>query len=157
MNEAMILIKKLLLAIFLTFILFLYSCAKEESELSSVPDRRVEININTRIDNNFDNPFTSKKYYSGTNGILYAGYGGVLIISNADASWLYAYDLCCPKEVPFINELKVMDNLIQAKCPKCGSVYNIGNGTGKVESKPSEEGLKKYAVFKDGIYFRVRN
>lgn len=140
----------------ITVISLLSACAKEESQNSTVPTKLVEININITLEHQFQNPFYSKKYYNNTGTVKYAGYGGVLAISNAEASWIYAYDLCCPHEAPLINEIEVISSL-QAQCPKCKSIYQIADGTGRVTSGPSTERLRSYRVIKDGSFFRIRN
>ena len=140
----------------ITVISLLSACAKEESQNSTVPTKLVEININITLEHQFQNPFYSKKYYNNTGTVKYAGYGGVLAISNAEASWIYAYDLCCPHEAPLINEIEVISSL-QAQCPKCKSIYQIADGTGRVTSGPSTERLRSYRIMKDGSFFRIRN
>lgn len=136
--------------------ILLWGCAKEEDGNNNVPVKQVEININILLENQFNNPFHSKRYYNNTNGVIFAGYAGVLAISNVDASWIYAYDLCCPYEAPQINQITVISSL-QAQCPKCKSVYQIGDGTGKPTSGPSSQRLRAYRVIKDGSFFRIRN
>lgn len=140
----------------ITVISLLSACAKEEGRDSTIPTRLVEVNINITLEHQFQNPFYSKKYYNNTGTVKYAGYGGVLAISNAEASWIYAYDLCCPHEAPLINEIEVISSL-QAQCPKCKSIYQIADGTGRVTSGPSTERLRSYRVMKDGSFFRIRN
>lgn len=136
----------------LSVILILWGCAKEENVSSSVPYRQVEININTTLENSFDNPYYTKIYSS-------AGYAGVIVISyyasGVDLS-LAAFDLCCPYEAPAKNVLEKI-NTLQLQCPKCKSVYNIGDGSGRYESGPTTERLRKYYVNKDGTMYRIRN
>lgn len=131
-------------------VVFFSACAQEENRNSSVPFARVEIDIQTQIENEFNNPFYSKKYANW-------GYAGVIAISNAEASWIYAYDMCCPREVPLKNEVEVLSNRLHAQCPKCKTVYNIADGTGKVISGPGSERLKTYRVIREGYLFRIRN
>lgn len=142
--------------VIIAVISLLSACAKEESQNSTIPARQVLVDINIILENQFQNPFYTKKYYNNTGTVKYAGYAGVLAISNADASWIYAYDLCCPHEAPLINEIEVISSL-QAQCPKCKSIYQIADGTGKVTSGPSTERLRSYKVMKDGSFFRIRN
>lgn len=133
------------------------SCAKEESQATNIPYRRVEININTKIEHDFDNSFYSKKYYPNKGTVFYGGYVGVLVISNADASRLFAYELCCPNEAPEKNELQLTKSGIKLKCPKCKSEFNLADGRGKVESGPATQGLKRYSVIREGDLYRIRN
>lgn len=138
----------------------LVSCAKEETYTSRVPNATVDIEINLLLEHNFNNALYVKKYYSGQNGIAYAGYAGVMAITNEDASWLYAYDLCCPYEAPEKNEVQ-MSGSLKAKCPRCGSVFDLMNG-GRAESGPAtqiEEArrLKNYSVLRNTNYYRIYN
>ncbi len=134
----------------------LSACAKEESKESTIPIRRVEVDINILLDNKFLNPYHVEKYYNNTGTVIYAGYAGVLAISSIEKN-IYAYDLCCPYEAPLINEIQILKNQIQAQCPKCKSIYQMEDGTGRVVSGPSTERLRSYRVFKDDSFFRVRN
>jgi len=136
------------------FVLCLFSCAKEEERSSEVPASRVEIDINTIIDHQFSNAYHHKEYYPNKDA-MYAGYVGIIAISNENASWIYAYDLCCPYEAPMKNELK-MDGSTIIKCPKCGSRYNLMD-KGRVLSGPATEKLREYMVLKDGSFYRIRN
>lgn len=140
----------------ITIISLLSACAKEESRNNPVPISLVEVNINITLEHQFQNPYHTQKYYNNTGTVKYAGYAGVLAISNAEASWIYAYDLCCPYEAPLVNEIEVISAL-QAQCPKCKSVYQIADGTGRATSGPSNERLRSYRVIKDGSFFRIRN
>lgn len=149
-------IRTLQYILLITIISLLSACAKEESRNSTVPTKLVEININITLEHQFQNPFYTKKYYNNTGTVKYAGYAGVLAISNAEASWIYAYDLCCPHEAPLVNEIEVISAL-QAQCPKCKSIYQIADGTGRATSGPSKERLHSYRVIKDGSFFRIRN
>nr|WP_297169392.1 Rieske 2Fe-2S domain-containing protein [uncultured Dysgonomonas sp.] len=144
--------------IFIIVAFFLLSaCAKEENRDSTIPTRQVLIDINITLEHQFLNSYYYKKYYNNTGTVKYAGYAGVLAISNDEASWIYAYDLCCPHESPLINEIEVLKNQLQAQCPKCKSIYQIADGTGRVTSGPSKERLRSYRVMKDGNFFRIRN
>lgn len=144
-------IKQFIFIATLTLITFA-GCAKEESLTSSIPAALVQIDIQTQLENNFNNPYTTKTYTQTG----YTGYGGVIAISNADASWIYAFDMCCPYEAPEKNSV-VVYNSLQVQCPKCKTIYNIANGSGKVESGIGSEKLKSYHVIRDGYYYRIRN
>lgn len=130
----------------------LVGCAKEENLSSSIPFAVVKIDIQTQIENNFDNPYYTKTYTETG----YTGYNGVITIANADASFIYAFDMCCPYEAPLKNTVAKINSL-QVQCPKCKTIYTISNGTGKVESGPGTEKLKAYSVVRDGYYYRIRN
>lgn len=132
--------------------IFFLGCAKEENLSSSIPFALVQIDIQTQVENEFDNPYYSKMYTEPG----YTGYGGVIVISNETASYLYAFDMCCPYEAPEKNVVQKINSL-QVQCPKCKTIYTISNGTGKVESGPGNEKLKAYRVYIDGNYYRIRN
>lgn len=134
----------------LAAIILFSACAKEENKNSSIPYKTVIIDIQTQLENDFNNPFYSKKYPN-------TGYAGVIAISNLDTSWIYAYDACCPNEAPLKNEIQVLSNRLHAQCPKCKTVYNIADGTGKAISGPGTEFLKAYRVMREGYLFRIRN
>ncbi|PXV62086.1 hypothetical protein CLV62_12241 [Dysgonomonas alginatilytica] len=136
-------------------IVLLSACAKEENQNNTIPYASVIIDIQTQIENEFNNPFYSKSYPN-------AGYGGVIAISSnlLDLSVMniFAYDMCCPYEAPQKNKIQqILDNRLHAQCPKCKTVYNIANGTGKVISGPGTQSLKSYRVMREGYLFRVRN
>lgn len=133
--------------IILSLILFA-ACGKEEDKDSSIPERRVVIDINITLEHQFVKNYHTKTYPNN-------GYGGVLVVSDALTN-IYAYDLCCPYEAPLINVIKVINDL-QAQCPKCKTIYNIADGTGRKESGISNEHLKRYKVYHDGDWFRIRN
>lgn len=137
-------------------ILILGACADEESRISSVPYARVEIDINAILSHEFNNPYHSQNYYSNKNGVVYGGYAGVIVLSNVDGSWIYAFDLCCPNDILSKKEL-VKRNDIQLECPSCKSVFNIGDGTGLNVSGPAKEKLRKYNVSKSSATYRIRN
>lgn len=138
------------------FLMSFFSCAEEESRISPIPNARVEIDINTILNHQFNNPYHSKKYYPNSEGVFYAGYVGVIVISNVDASWVYAFDLCCPHDVSSKKEL-INKNDLQLECPTCKSVFNIGDGSGANVSGPAKERLKRYNVGKSGATYRIRN
>lgn len=129
----------------------LMSCGKEETLSSSIPYAAVAIDIQTQIEHEFNNPYHTKEYHTGV-----SGYGGVIAISNFDASYIYAFDLCCPHEAPTKNIL-IKKNSLELECPKCKSVYSISDGSGRVVSGVSTERLRSYRVMRDGYYFRIRN
>lgn len=138
--------------LFLFSIFILTACGKEESYTSSVPNRQVDILINTTIEHEFNNAFYSKEYPS-------QGYAGVIVISyndyNSNLS-LAAFDLCCPYEAPGKNTLSQI-NKLQVQCPNCKSIFNIGDGTGRCQSGPGTERLKSYYVSKNGTSYRISN
>ena len=82
----------------------------------------------------------------------YIGYGGLLICCGVDEVY-YAFDLSCPHE--HRRDVKVEANMIFAICPKCGSQFDLGFGTGFCNKGESKYPLKRYTVTRNGDYLRV--
>lgn len=87
------------------------------------------------------------KTYTAVNtneGVNAVGYGGVLIFYGYDENY-YAFDMSCPHEAS--RTIRVIPNdQGQAVCSTCGSVFNIGYGSGNVVSGPVTEGLRRFKV-----------
>ena len=81
------------------------------------------------------------------------GFSGLLIVSDATGSQLYAFDLCCPHEDRRDTKVVPRDDG-KAKCPACGSVFVTMFGLGNPESGPSVEPLQRYIASSPqaGIY-----
>ena len=76
------------------------------------------------------------------------GFGGVLLVCDAMGD-NRAFDLACPVEVQQNVRVIVPENEIIARCPKCGSTYDIMSGYGHPLSGPAQtEGywLRSYHV-----------
>ena len=70
------------------------------------------------------------------------GFGGILVIhgfagSSGMADYYYAYDLACPKELDPTNSLVVNEKL-EAVCPKCHSRFSIVYGGGTPVQGPAQ-------------------
>lgn len=73
------------------------------------------------------------------------GFGGLLVVRDAQGATLFAYDAACPNE----NNPKtrvVPNNHGEAECPVCHSVYDILLGMGEVKSGTSTLRLQQYRV-----------
>ena len=127
----------------------LYGCISEP-ENSNIPNSRVNFYIDTSIsgvDNHLaEGLLGNTKIYTQTepsklspNGSY--GYSGVVVVRAYDNN-LYAFDICCTYEVD--KNIALEDDGFFLKCPKCGSVFEIGNGTGYANSGPAAQRLKKY-------------
>lgn len=127
----------------------LYGCISEP-ENSNIPNSRVNFYIDTSIsgvDNHLaDGLLGNATIYTQTepsklspNGSY--GYSGVVVVRAYDNN-LYAFDICCTYEVD--KNIALEDDGFFLKCPKCGSVFEIGYGTGYVNSGPATKRLKKY-------------
>ena len=134
----------------------LYGCISEP-ENSNIPNSRVNFYIDTSIsgvDNHLaEGLLGNTKIYTQTvpsklspNGSY--GYSGVVVVRAYDNN-LYAFDICCTYEVD--KNIALEDDGFFLKCPKCGSVFEIGNGTGYVNSGPAAQRLKKYYTTQNSI------
>lgn len=145
---------KILLHIFvISLFLSLFSCGKEE-EKYVIPIVPVNFLVNTNYqDKELVTPSNTKIFTQARLSGEYVGYSGLLVIcgltliDGGTSYQLHAYDLCCPHEKLQDVKLTVQDG--KAKCPKCGSVYDVLSGVGSVESGPSENGLQRYRVTPD--------
>ncbi len=73
------------------------------------------------------------------------GYAGLLVVTDAAGSTLFAYDLCCPYEDnKNIKVVPVGDG--KAECPSCGSVFVTMYGQGSVAQGPARQSLQRYRV-----------
>lgn len=106
----------------------LISC--DDTYISSIPDYPVylELNLVTTYPifrNSYNKYMTFLKPVTAIERI---GYGGVLVYSGFDGAY-YAFDMSCPYEHK--STVRVYPNdLGQAVCEKCGTVYDIGYGVG---------------------------
>lgn len=76
------------------------------------------------------------------------GFGGVMLVSDVNGD-PRAYDLACPYEAKRDIRIIFDRDLQRARCPKCGSVYDIFTNYGYPFSGPAaEEGyaLQRYNV-----------
>ncbi len=133
-------LKKLLLLTLLCF-----GC--ESEYFSRIPDYPVALELDINLTDTELNPmFGSKAITTKRLTRDFLGYGGILVFHGSDA--FYAYDLACPNEIKSTVRVAVY-NTIQAKCSKCGSVFNISDGTGSPFSGPAKENgyyLRRYTV-----------
>lgn len=81
------------------------------------------------------------------------GFGGILLYAGFDENY-YAFDLACPYEAD--SSVKIKPNeLGQAVCETCGSVYDISYGIGNPVEGPSKEALKRYKTSLQGDYIYI--
>jgi hypothetical protein len=155
-------------------IVLLLACGKEEPKYT-IPAKPVDFKFNTgSVDHNLANIGSISVYIKaadknaydkqleGVKGVQifiaprlsgeYIGYSGLLIIntgSTLNPTPFAAFDLCCPHEK--LENIRVVPaNDGTAKCPKCGSVYDIMFGTGQVMEGVSSEKLQTYYVASAG-------
>jgi len=91
------------------------------------------------------------------------GYGGVLVYTGFDGAY-YAFDMSCPYEHK--STVRVYPNeLGQAICEKCGTVYDIGYGVGNPSKRIrpnltdttalAKEVLKRYRTSMQNDYLYI--
>ncbi len=123
------------------------SCGQEE--VSYIYNSQVHFTVDMRgQDHSLNAPMQAKAFPSPRLASDRMGYGGILVVCSAShitgtIYHLYAYDLACTHERN--PNIKVIpDNEGKAKCPECGTVYDIFNGVGNVLSGPSKTNLQTY-------------
>jgi hypothetical protein len=151
-------------------IILLSACGKEEPKYT-IPAKPVDFKFDTgSADHNLANISSISVYIkaadknaydsqlTGVKGVQtfiaprlsgeYIGYSGLLIIntgSTLNPTPFAAFDLCCPHEK--LESIRIVPtNNGTAKCPKCGSVYDIIFGTGQVMEGVSSEKLQTYYI-----------
>lgn len=129
----------------LFFLLLCFSC--ESEYFSRIPDYPVALELDINLtDRELIEPLGSKTFTTKRLIRDYLGYGGILVFHGIDG--FYAYDLACPYEAKSTIRVSVY-NSIQAKCPQCGSIFNISDGTGAPQSGPARENgyyMRRYTV-----------
>ena len=148
-------IQKLLLG--LCFLL-LSGCISEPIN-SNIPYKRVSFLIDTSLSGPdyilHDGMGVMTRIYSTqhparltTNGSY--GVCGVLMVRTID-NYLCAFDLCCPYEAKAEYALQQQGaGDFFLRCPTCGSTFEVGNGSGRVNKGPATQPLKYYTVEERG-------
>jgi hypothetical protein len=120
----------------------LVSC--DDTYISSIPDFPVWLQLNLTstyptFRNSYNKSLTFENPIIETDRV---GYGGILVYTGFDGQY-YAFDMSCPYEHK--AKIKVRPNeLGQAICDSCKSVYDIGYGIGNPSSGKSKEVLRRY-------------
>lgn len=89
--------------------------------------------------------------------LTYTGFGGVLLISgalNGNYNVPLAYDLACPIEAKYNVRITIDNSNFQAYCSKCGSRYDVCEGSGRPvsgEALTKNYGLKCYNVIPSSL------
>ncbi|MPL88925.1 hypothetical protein SDC9_34954 [bioreactor metagenome] len=138
------------------FILIISGC--EDDYVSSIPIRPVYMSINLTIA-----PYSTLRYASNQYFVFdkprhneisdRIGYGGILLYAGFDENY-YAFDLACPYEADYSVRIKPND-VGQAVCESCGSVYDISYGIGNPVEGPGKEALKRYKTSLQGDYIYI--
>lgn len=123
-----------------------------DNVISSIPDFPVYLDLNlTSTYSTFRN--STNKFMLFEKPVIATdriGYGGILVYTGLDKEY-YAFDMSCPYEAK--QNIRVYPNdLGQAICEGCGSVFDIGYGIGNPSSGKAKETLKRYkAIFNGDI------
>lgn len=129
----------------IVILLLLFACT-EEAPRQTLPVAPVYFRIEL---NGMDNQLNG-----GLSAIVYTeknrrtpqdqfGYGGLLVVRDAQASTLFVYDAACPYE----RDAKVClipNDKGEAMCPACHSEYITMYGKGDVKTGVSKSQLQKY-------------
>jgi nitrite reductase/ring-hydroxylating ferredoxin subunit len=84
------------------------------------------------------------------------GFGGVLVVHTVLNEYK-AFDRACPYEAQPGITVEVDNEILYATCPKCGSKYEIGFGTGAPSDGVSKYGLRPYNTALTGNKLIVSN
>lgn len=144
--------------------IYLSSCGKEEDKYALGATVNFKVNVNIQ-DSELKSPTGFKTFTQPRLGAESVGYSGLLVVCSAvpitsSIFNLYVYDLCCRHENR--RDIKIVPEAdgLTAKCPKCGSVYDIFNGVGNVVSGPSDTNLQRYqAIYSNtepGVFYITR-
>lgn len=127
----------------------------DDTYISSIPNYPVSMQLNLTstyptFKNSINRYLIFQKPVTASDRI---GYGGILVYSGFDQEY-YAFDLACPHEAK--SSIRVKPNDIgQAICDSCKTVYDISLGLGIPVSGPSREMLRKYKTSVDGDYLYI--
>ena len=127
---------------------------------SPIPNYPVYLELNlTSTYPTFKN--SSGQFISSEKGIIITandriGFGGVVVCTgitfdDSNNTQYYAFDMACPYEVK--NTIKVYPDttgLPYLVCEKCGSVFDVGFGSGNPISGPAKDFLKRYKTSLSG-------
>jgi|GEM_PF-1059419 len=119
-------------------------------QTSKIPNFPVslELNLTTtypNFRNSYNHYLTFTKPITVTDRI---GFGGILVYTGFDGEY-YAFDMSCPYEAK--SNIRIYPNdLGQAVCEGCGTVFDIGYGIGNPSSGKAKEELKRYKTTLSG-------
>lgn len=143
--------------------LFIAGC--DDTYISSIPDYPVylELNLVTTYPIFRNSINKSMTFLTPVTAIERIGYGGILVYTGFDGAY-YAFDMSCPYEHK--STVRVHPNeLGQAICEKCGTVYDIGYGVGNPSKRIrpnlpdttalAKEVLKRYRTSMQNDYLYI--
>lgn len=123
--------------------LFAFSC--EVNRDTTIPEMPVSLTIDIMRDAPELNVIGGfKEFVKPATIYQYLGFGGILVFRSFDDSFV-AFDLACPHEIK--RDVRVECDMSGiATCPKCGSTYDVGYGSGTPRSGAAAYPLRKYTV-----------
>ncbi len=141
-------LRKVLCGLAIVLLTGLTSCY--DNYISSIPDYPVNLSLNLTS--------TYPTFRNSVNQFLvfdkpvkqgdFVGFGGILVYSGFDGNY-FAFDLACPHEVD--PKVRVIPNDVgQAECPVCGSIYDISYGIANPVKGPAKETLRRYKTALQG-------
>lgn len=140
--------------IFFLLALLSFSCTKIIE--SSVPNFPVYFHVDLRFeDKELVGVYNYKTFTKIRQNGEAIGYGGLLLFCGVDGRY-YAFDLSCPHEASKTVRV-VPDDNGQAKCPKCGSIFDLSYGVGQPIEGVAETTLRRYNVSQYGQELLVQN
>ncbi len=130
----------------------LFGC---NTNTTTIPLAPVQLQVNLLQATNLTAIGSTESYITPSTGLEYLGYGGILVVHTLSDNYC-AFDLACPYEAQQTVRVVVQPDLT-AKCPVCGSVYRIMDGTGWPISGPTRHKLKQYNVYPNGYELNITN
>ncbi len=151
----------------LLFLLITLTGCYSEPANTNIPNKRVSFLIDTSLSGPdyklHDGMGVMTRIYTKEKPAqlsLQGAYGvsGVLVVRTID-NYLCAFDLCCPYEAKAHCALQQKgEGDFFLHCPTCGSEFEVGNGTGRVNKGPAKQPLKYYwADLRGGEKYYVHN
>lgn len=135
------------------------SCA-DEAPRFTIPSAPVNFRIDVNgHDHILKNPLMYKTFTEQDRRSEYdrVGFSGLLAVSDATATGIFVYDLCCPHEAEKHITITPASNG-KAICKTCGSTFITIYGQGTPESGPAKKPLQRYHVISQSAgVFVVRN
>jgi nitrite reductase/ring-hydroxylating ferredoxin subunit len=136
----------------ISFLGMAWSC---NTNTTTIPFAPVNLQVNLLQQTNLTAIGSYQSYITPNTGLEALGFGGILVVHALDDTF-EAFDLACPYEAQQNIRVVVQPDLT-AKCPVCGSVYRIMDGTGWPISGPSRHPLQKYHVYPNGTTLTITN
>ncbi|MDR1407728.1 MAG: (2Fe-2S)-binding protein [Tannerella sp.] len=135
--------------------LLAFACGEVENP---VPNYPVYLDLDLTFEDKALRDVPSSKTYTLKNiniNTERVGFGGVLVVHASDGLF-YAFDMACPYEASRSAIIEADANTLYAVCPKCGTKYDIGFGSGAPDGI-GKDYLRRYIVTGADPRLTVRN